>query len=454
MILRLASSAERLVVLAAAVLLALFLWFFSIRGAWAAHSAARGTAAGFERATRLEPGNAENWYLLGRYWQFNLEDPDNDKAIAAYRRSLSFDPHSADTYIDLATAYEGLDDIADARDNFLKAKKAYPLSAEVSWRVGNFYLRQGELDLAFAQIRESVKADPIRGAEAFSRCLRVEPNIKTVLALALPENPDVYLDIIRGLSGEGRTSDALIVWDRLAAMNPSFSLGQSYPLIDALRAKREIADATRVWKQAVYFAGMGEVGDPTGSVLWNGGFESPFRNSGYAWFFSDNMRSVQIQLDPRERHSGAQSLRLTFDGKSDINFAEVCHIVPVTPLGLYKFSAWIQTRDLTTDQGLRFRIQSMGVGGAPLYTPEVHGTQPWTEVEIPWSADAGANEAQVCIVRLPSDQPDNRIRGAAWVDDVSLVPQSEAPGNPTASVKLSGSRKPSARSKPSGSPKP
>ncbi len=265
MILRLASSAERLVVLAVAVLLALFLWFFSIRGAWAAHSAARGTAAGFERATRLEPGNAENWYLLGRYWQFNLEDPDNDKAIAAYRRSLSFDPRSAETYIDLATAYEGLDDIADARDNFLKAKKAYPLSAEVSWRVGNFYLRQGELDLAFAQIRESVEADPTRGAEAFSRCLRVEPDVKTVLALALPENPSVYLDIIHDLSDEGRTSDALIVWDRLAATNPSFSLGEIYPLINALRAKREIADAARVWKQSVYFAGMGDVGDPTGS---------------------------------------------------------------------------------------------------------------------------------------------------------------------------------------------
>jgi len=275
-----------------------------------------------------------------------------------------------------------------------------------------------------------------------------------VLALALPENPSMYLDIIHDLSDEGQTSDALIVWDRLAATNPSFPLGEVYPLMNALRAKREIADAARVWKQAVYFAGMGDVGDPTASVLWNGGFESPFRNSGYAWFFDDNMRSVQIQLDSRERHSGAQSLRLTFDGKSDVNFAEVCHIVPVTLLGLYKFSAWIQTRDLTTDQGLRFRIQSMGVGGIPAYTPEVHGTQPWKEVEIPWSADAGVDEAQVCIVRLPSDQPDNRIRGAAWVDDVSLVPQSATQANPTASVKPAASPKSSPSSRSSGSAKP
>jgi Tetratricopeptide repeat len=430
MILRLSTSAERFVVLAAAILLALFLCFFSIRGAWAAHSAAEGTAAGFERATRLEPGNAENWYLLGRYWQFNLEDPDYDKAVSAYRTSLSFDPHSAETYIDLATAYEGLDDIVDARDNFIRAKKAYPLSAEVSWRVGNFYLRQGELDLAFAQIRESVAADPNRGAEAFSRCLRAEPNIKTVLAVALPENPRVYLDIIHDLSDEGQTTDALIVWDRLAAMKPSLSLGDVYPLINALRAKREIADAARMWGQAVDFAGMSNVGDPAGSVLWDGGFESGFRNSGYAWFFSPNTRGVQIRLDTAEKHSGSQSLRLTFDGKSDISFADVCHAVPVLPLVSYKFSAWVQTRDLTSDQGLRFRIQSASQTSAPAVTSDVHGTQPWTKIEIPWSADAGAYEAQVCIVRLPSDQPDSRIRGAAWVDDVSLVPSSVSQSSP------------------------
>jgi tetratricopeptide (TPR) repeat protein len=448
MILRLSTSAERLVVLAAAVLLAIFLWFFSIREAWAAHSAARGTVAGLTRATRLEPGNAENWYLLGRYWQFNLEDPDNNKAIDAYRNSLSFDPHSAETYIDLATAYEGLDDIPDARDNFVKAKKAYPLSAEVSWRVGNFYLRQGELDQAFAQIRESVAADPSRGAEAFSRCLRVEPDIKMVLALGLPENPNVYLDVIHNLSDEGRTTEALIVWDRLAAMNPSFPSSEIYPLINALRAKREISDAARVWKQAVYFAGLKEVSDPPDSALWNGGFESGFHNSGYAWFYDGNTRGVQIQLDAREKHSGNQSLRLTFDGTSDISFADVCHIVPVVPLETYEFSAWVQTRELTSDQGLRFRIQSLSQTSAPALTPEVHGTQPWTEVKIPWSADVGASEAQVCIARLPSDQPDSRIRGAAWVDDVSLIPQgpaqSPASGStkPSASVKVPGNRRP------------
>ena len=427
MILRLSTSAERLIILTAAILIAALMCFFGIRSAWASHAAGLGTVAGIQRATRLEPGNAEYWYLLGRYWQFNLEGPDSQKAIDAYRNALSFDPRSAETYIDLATAYEGIDDIPDARENFLKAKKAYPLSAGVSWRVGNFFLRQGEMDEAFAQIRESVVADPTRGAEAFSRCLRVEPNLKTVLDRAIPDEPVVYLDIIRDLSDEGRTTESLIVWDRLVAMNPSIPLTEIYPIINLLRGKRDTTEASRVWKQGVAMADLNHLGDPPASLVWDGGFESGLRNFGYSWFYEQKIRTVQVRLDQKEKHAGQQSLRLTFDGTSDVTFAEVCHSVAVSPSTSYQFSAWVQTRDLTTDEGLRFRLRSSGHSSTPEFTPEIHGTHEWTEITVPWGSDADANEAQICIARLPSDQKDNRIRGSAWVDDVSLIPQLALP---------------------------
>ena len=433
MILQVSTSRGRLAVLGIAGLLALFLSFYSIRSAWAEHDASTGTLQGLERATRLEPGHAENWYLLGRYWQYNLENPDNEKAIAAYQNALSFDPHSAQTYVDLATAYEGQDDVADARENFLKAKRAYPLSAEVSWRVGNFFLRQGELDEAFEEIRQSVAADPSRGAEAFTRSLRVEPNLEVVLDRALPPNPIVYVDIIHDLADEGQTAMALQIWDRLVNLQPAPSLGRNdlYPLVNALRQQHMIAEASRVWKQGVALAGLADLGDPANSVLWDGGFESDFSNMGYAWSFPANSHGVGIQLDRKEKHSGQRSLRLSFDGKLDINFADVCHDVPIAPRTSYLLSAWTQTRDLTSDQGVRLRIYSLIPGAGATFTPEVHGTQTWAQIEVPWVSEAEAREARICIVRLPSDQPDSRIRGSAWIDDVALIPQAPAPAPST-----------------------
>jgi tetratricopeptide (TPR) repeat protein len=428
MILRVSTPGGRLAFLAVAVLLAWFLCFYSIRSAWAEHAASTGTLQGLQSATRREPGNAENWYLLGRYWQYNLENPDNEKAIRAYHDALSRDPYSAPTYVDLATAYEAQDDIADARENFLKAKHAYPLSAEVSWRVGNFFLRQGELEEAFQEIRQSVAADPSRGAEAFTRSLRVEPDIEVVLDRALPPNPVVYIDIIRDLAQERQTAVALQLWAHLVNLqpNPSPGLKDLYPLVDALRQQRNIAEASRVWRQGVALAGLADLGDPSASVLWDGGFESGFSNFGYAWYFPANSHGVQIQLDRREKHSGQQSLRLTFDGKLDVNFSDVCHNVPVEPRTSYRLSAWAETRDLTSDQGVRLEVYSLIPGAAAAFTPEVHGTHAWTQMATPWISDAGAHEARVCIVRIPSDQPDSRIRGSAWLDDVALTLQAPA----------------------------
>ena len=146
------SPLPRGVVLILACAVAVFLSYFSIRNALAVHYADLETRQGYERATRLEPGDYRNWYLLGRYLQFDLQEADSAGAIQAYLTSLSFNPRSANTWMDLAAIYESNGNLAAARDAYLQAEKDYPTSADVAWRYGNFLLRQGELDPAFLEM--------------------------------------------------------------------------------------------------------------------------------------------------------------------------------------------------------------------------------------------------------------------------------------------------------------
>src|SRR5258708_1279191 len=192
MILRLSSNAQRAVLVAAAFAVALILSYFSIRNALAVHYAGLQTPTSYEHAARLEPADPRNWYLLGRYWQYNLEDPDATRAIRSYLSALSLNPASSDTWLDLATTYESEGNLIAARDAFLHAKKVYPLSPEVSWRYGNFLLRQGEVEPAFAEMRHAVKADPGRGAEAFPLSRRPDPNKKKFLDPTPPPIGEVY----------------------------------------------------------------------------------------------------------------------------------------------------------------------------------------------------------------------------------------------------------------------
>jgi tetratricopeptide (TPR) repeat protein len=425
MILRLSSNAQRGLLVVGSFAVALILSYFSIRNALAAHYAGLETPEAYGRATHLEPANPRNWYLLGRYWQYNLEDPDAARAIRSYLSALSLNPGSSDAWLDLATTYESEGNLTAARDAFLHAKKVYPLSPEVSWRYGNFLLRQRELEPAFAEMRHAVEADPRRGAEAFSRSLRIEPNIKKILDHILPPIGEVYVDVIWDQITDGQTDIALQVWDRLVAIHPRVPLRDVFPLVGALRNIKRITDARRVWDQAAVFAGMTDLQGPPGSVLWDGGFESGVSGGGYSWFFPEGLRNVQISIDAQEKHTGNHSLRLTFDGKSIVTSTEICHYVPVQPLTSYRFSAWVKTRAVTTDQGVRFQLRSLGTEDTSVaVTPDVHGSEPWTRIELPWSSGTGVQELQICLVRLLSDQIENKIKGTTWVDDVALVPES------------------------------
>jgi tetratricopeptide (TPR) repeat protein len=431
MILRLSNSLQRGILVVAAFAFAISLSYFSIRNARAFHFASLQTLEGIQHATHLEPDDARNWYLPGRYWLYNPQDPDVLRAIRAFLSASALNPRSAETWLDLATAYELEGNLTAARDDFLHAKRAYPLSPEVSWRYGNFLLRQRELEPAFAEMRHAVETDPKRGAEAFSRSLRVEPNIDKILDGILPPIGDVYMDVIWDQITDGQTDIALKVWDRLVAIHPRLPLRDIFPLVGVLRKNKRITDARRVWDQAVVVAGMADLQGPPGSILWDGGFESGVTGGGYSWLFPEGMRNGQFSIDTQERHSGNHSLRLTFDGESIVTSLDICHYVPVQTSTSYRFSAWMKTRAVTTDQGVRFQLGSLGAQDASVtVTPEVHGSEPWTHLEIPWSSGKDVQEVEVCLVRFLSDQIENKIKGTTWVDDVALVPESAEPSKP------------------------
>jgi tetratricopeptide (TPR) repeat protein len=431
MVLRLSSAAARLTFVFLALILATTLAYSSVRNALAVYNSGLATRTGYERAIQLEPRNAENWFLLGRYWQYNLEDPDAQRAINAYRTSLFLNPRAAVVWLDLATAYESQGDLLAAREAYLQAKRVYPVSAEVSWRYGNFLLRQNEMPAAFAEIRQAVSADPKRAAEAFSRCWRVGQDIHAILDHALPPSAPVYLDAIRELDADAAIDPALAVWDRLASLHPRLPLAKVIPFTDSLIQAHRLDDAHRVWDQAVALADSAPRNDPPGSILWDGGFESGVLGGGFAWTIAPRSPGVQITIDSNEKHSGRRSLRLGFDGSRNVDFSDVCHVVQVQPGTAYRFSGWVMAQSLTTDQGTRFRLEWLANShNSSAETTEVHGTHPRTELSLPWTAAAGIRQLRVCVNRHPSDDFGSRIHGTAWIDDVALVPESPASTKP------------------------
>jgi len=417
------SARRRAAVLVACCALALLLGFLGLRNAAAAHYQGKDTRDGYLRAVRLEPGNSRNWYLLGRSYLYDFGQPDIKLAVESLRRAIALDSYSAEALLDLAAGYEEQGEVTQARTAYLSAQRVYPQSADVAWSYGNFLLRQGENDAAFAELHKALELDPKRAAEAFSRAVSATLDVNAVLDKMVPANAETYLPILHVLSASDDLTDAEVLWSRLVALHPKILLRDVVVFFDQLIHDRRPEDAARLWPQAVSIMQNPPPPDPDNSIIWDGSFESGFSGGGFSWQFKPVDHDVQIGWDRSEKHSGEQSLRILFNGRENIDFHDACHQMVVEPGRRYLLTAWIKTLSLTSSQGVRLEINVYsGSGILNQKTDEVHGTRDWTQVQLEWQAAEDAEFGRVCAKRNMSDMPGSDIEGAAWIDDVVMVP--------------------------------
>jgi tetratricopeptide (TPR) repeat protein len=274
MTLRLSDSLARALVVLVAVLVGAWLCFYSVRAAFARYGAEGTTESRLEWATRLEPGNPAYWYGLAWFYQYNFEHQNSELAERLYRKAIQLDPLYADAWMDLGTAYELDGDAGKARDAFQHAKTSYPISADVSWRYGNFLLRQGDQAFAYSELKRAIAADPRRAPAAFSRAYRSNPNIDQILAELLPEDQQVYLGVVKEAAASKQFAVAQTIWARLIALHPRLTFQDigwlAYPLIQ----DHEYLEARRVWDQGVSTMTLPPLFQPELSAVWDPSFES------------------------------------------------------------------------------------------------------------------------------------------------------------------------------------
>ena len=371
------------------------------------------------RAANLEPSNADNWYRLGRYRAFDFENADLPLAISYYERATTINPRSASYWMDLGSAYELTGNVAGADRAFRNAQKQYPVSAQADWAYGNFLLRQGRTQEAFQQIYRAISGDPALTEVAISSCWRSTHDIEQILKFALPANPAAYWGAIDFFVNTAEPDAAIAVWKSLAAMAPPFTPSRVFPLLNLLISLRRPDDARLIWEQTISLTHTASQYGPDGSVVWNGGFEEDLLNGGFAWQYMP-ISGAGMDIDAETFHSGQRSLRIVFDGAENVNFSNVWQYVSVEPNVRYRFRAYMRTQGLTTDSGMHFEISDVYRGGGPV-TRNVTGTQEWTADEAEVATGPETHLLKIVLRRTPSNKLGNKIKGTAWVDDVSLV---------------------------------
>ena len=374
------------------------------------------------RAAEEEPSNPENWHRLGTYYALDFEHADPPRAISYLQRAVSLDPASPYDWTDLAEAYESVGDVADAEKSFHAAQSAYPISADVAWRFGNFLMRQNRLDEAFREIQQAVTVKPDLAPLAISRCWRSTRDVDRLLGSALPATPDVYWAALDFFVKTSEPDAVTATWHRIVGAGAPFQLPDAFPAVDMLIASGHSDDAKTVWQEALAATHTPPQYAPPGSLIWNGGFEYELLNGGLAWHYQPVQGAI-LGFDEEAPHSGDRSLRILFDGTANVDFEALWQNVPVEANTRYRFQAYVRADQITTDSGIRFAVIDLSPQPIPQqFTSNTIGTQPWSLVDLDFVTGPETRALRVIIQRPPSARLGNKIQGSVWIDDVSLVP--------------------------------
>jgi cytochrome c-type biogenesis protein CcmH/NrfG len=418
----LTSPSRRILLLSAALLVAFVLLVAGGKMFLAERAAASEPPGGLVRALALEPENARYWHQQGLFYQYDFAQADLAKAIASFQRATELNPHDANFWLDLAAAYEVAGQTEAAREAFRRAQSVYPISADVGWKYGNFLLRQGELAAALAEIRRAVETDPRLARLAVRLVWRATGDAERLLAEALPPRRDSYLAALELFLGQGETEAALAAWQRLLALGQTVPLPPALPLVEALMRADRIRQAHEVWVQALAASGEDPEGTARRRLVWNGGFERTLVNGGFGWRVLP-VPGAQTEPDTNVYRSAPRSLRIRFDGTTNVAFQHVSQFVAVEPGRRYRFEAYLRTEGISTDSGVRFWISDpRDLQRLDILTPNILGTQPWSLEEAEFTAGPQTTLVRITLRRDPSRKLDNKLRGQVWIDDVSLTP--------------------------------
>ncbi len=321
---------SRSALLIAALVVAFFFSYHAVRLWIADHRINSDNLNAIKSGIALEPGNAAAWDILGRFQQLDFVAGDSNEAVKAFQRAIQDNPLSAYYWMNLASAYESVGNISQARDAFTHAREVYPLSAQVAWNYGNFLLRQQQLAEGYAQIQLAVRSDPTLLPLAISRTWRSNHDVNTLLNQVLPADEDAYFQALDFFASAQQAESGLTVWQRLMSLGKSFALARSFPFLDELIREDRSTEAIRVWREALSRARVTHQEPENGSLIWDGNFAGDFTNGGLGWRWS-NPIGITIDFDAAMPESKGRAVRLDFGGGTNPEIAQPFEYVPVEP---------------------------------------------------------------------------------------------------------------------------
>lgn len=234
----------------------------------------------------------------------------------------------------------------------------------------------------------------------------LDGDASAVVAVLAPGNLGAYLD---WLMRWGMTDESLTVWQTLTAnTEPDRETALRYAHF--LVNHKRIHPSVDIWQKYT-----GRTG------LTNPGFEKIISGQGFDWrHWGEKDGTWGLKRVNDETAEGDFALKITFNGRENIDFHHLYQIFAVNPHEKYRLTYTWKSRGITTDQGPFVEVYSYEKRGLYQAGPMITGSRSWHEKVIEFEIPADCRAAVVRLRRRASMRFDSKIRGMVWIDHFRL----------------------------------
>lgn len=367
-------------------------------------------------AGQLAPRDPSAKWLAASLEKDKFERESAENSVKMFEDVIRLSPYDFRWWIELARTYEQSDRIPEAERAFKRAIELAPNYTFPHWQAGNFYLRQGRTEEAFASLKKTTENNLAYREQVFSLAWEYFDKDPLKVEQLAGDSADTRSYLALFLATKKSPLDSLRIWNKLSDEEKATNAVVAKAITQSLYERR-------FFKAAAEFSRQVGI-DPQAQfeTVSNNGFEKPIAPKGES-YFGWNMLDVEkmkVEFDPNQKREGARSLRVSFTGYGKPDLFNVWQSVAVEPSKQYRLSFWVRTENLRSGGPPIVTILS-GSDNKPITGSKTfpNGTNDWQEFVIDFVTPGDADGIIIGTGRLTCGD-DCPIVGTFWYDDFKL----------------------------------
>jgi hypothetical protein len=371
----------------------------------------------FSKALQLAPLSPAPFYVLGLFYQWDIRSVDQKKSIYYLLQAIERNPLEQAYWINLAKAHQYLGEKNVFERDLENAILVYPTSYQGRWMTGNLFLQEGALDKALPHFSYILKHYPEQSSLVYDVFSKVVSDPDFIFEKLVPEEPACLSHYLSYLYEIGDTESAQKVWRKKILMGYKTERSEALRHIEFLISQGEINEAHEIWKARLQEEGLPVSED--GNLITNGSFETEkILGGGFDWKIS-SVLGAKVSFDQSVAFDGKSSMKITFDGKENVDFYHLSQLVPLKPNTDYLLKAYMKTKAVTTKSGVKIEVYGIG----PAFSSALEsliGDNDWKELKVAFRTPAQSRAGLVRMRREKTNKFDRLISGTVWIDNVEL----------------------------------